>query len=67
MRNGAAETTINVRDGSAAGTILLPLLTVAASEQAAFVLPEEITAASGVFLEVVTGALDGTTPGWLIP
>lgn len=67
LRNGAGSTVLNVRDGSGAGDLLVGPITLAGGAERVIVLPDSIAAASGVFIDVDSGALDVTTPGFLIP
>jgi hypothetical protein len=70
FRNGAGITVLNVRDENGTGALVFGPLSIAASAERAIVFPTQIPAsafATGVFIDVDSGALDVTTPGFLIP
>lgn len=69
LRNGAGSTVLNVRDTDGAGDLLIGPITIAANAERVIVLPTQLTAAGGVFIDVDSGALLGTGagPGSLIP
>lgn len=69
IRNSTGATVINVYDENASGTKVFGPLTIAANAERVIVFPNQIPAtvfATGVFIEVVSGALHAT-PGFLIP
>ena len=67
IRNGAGATVLNVRETNGSGTIRVGPITIAANAERVIVFPTQLTAiGTGVFVEVVSGALNAT-PGFLLP
>lgn len=69
IRNGAAESVINIYNKDTTGTLVFGPLTLAAGKERIIVFPSTIPATvfvDGVYVQVVSGALNAT-PGFLIP
>lgn len=67
MLNAAAPTVLNIRALNATGTLLVGPITIAANARRIIVFPTELTATGGVFIDVDSGGLHATTPGFLLP
>lgn len=67
LRNGAGSTVLEVYNEDADGDLLFGPITIAANAERVIVFPTPLAAPDGVFVTEVSGGLDGTTPGFLIP
>jgi hypothetical protein len=66
MLNGAGATVIHIHEDDANGTLLVGPITLEANKERIIVFPTKLTAATGIFVQEVSGGLAGT-PGVLIP